>query len=77
MTNRWGNNGNNDTFFSWAPKSLQMVMAAMRLKDACSLEESYDKHRQHIKKQKHFWLMMQKDSHWPEVQHECAKAKMV
>ena len=27
------------TEFSWAPKSLQMVTAAMRLKDACSLEE--------------------------------------
>ena len=27
------------TFFSWAPKSLQMVTAAMTLKDACSLEE--------------------------------------
>ena len=26
-------------FFSWAPKSLQMVTAAMKLKDACSLEE--------------------------------------
>ena len=25
-------------FFSWAPKSLQMVTAAMKLKDACSLE---------------------------------------
>ena len=24
--------------FSWAPKSLQMVIAAMKLKDACSLE---------------------------------------
>ena len=24
-------------FFSWAPKSLQMVTAAMKLKDACSL----------------------------------------
>ena len=24
---------------SWTPKSLQMVMAAMKLKDACSLEE--------------------------------------
>ena len=28
-----------ETFFSWAPKSLQMVTAAMKLKDACSLEE--------------------------------------
>ena len=26
-------------FFSWAPKSLQMVAAAMKLKDACFLEE--------------------------------------
>ena len=27
------------TLFSWAPKSLKMVTAAMKLKDACSLEE--------------------------------------
>ena len=26
-------------FIFWAPKLLQMVTAAMRLKDACSLEE--------------------------------------
>ena len=25
-------------FIFWAPKSLQMVTAAMKLKDACSLE---------------------------------------
>ena len=28
------------TSFSWAPKSLQMVTAAMKLKDTCSLEEN-------------------------------------
>ena len=28
-----------ETLFSWAPKSLQIVTAAMKLKDACSLEE--------------------------------------
>ena len=28
-----------ETLFSWAPKSLQMVTAAMKLKDTCSLEE--------------------------------------
>ena len=28
-----------DTFFSWAPKSPQMVTAALKFKDACSLEE--------------------------------------
>ena len=27
------------TLFSWVPKSLQMVTAAMKLKDICSLEE--------------------------------------
>ena len=27
------------TLFSWAPKSLQMVTAAMKLKDAYSLDE--------------------------------------
>ena len=26
------------TLFFWAPKSLQMVTAAMKLKDACSLD---------------------------------------
>ena len=36
------------TLFLWAPKSLQMVTAAMKLKDSCSLEP-----RQHIKKLRH------------------------
>ena len=35
----WGNNGNGDFIF-WVPKSLQMATAAMKLKDACSLEEN-------------------------------------
>ena len=39
-------------FIFGAPKSLPMVIAAMKLKYACSLE-SYDKPRQHIKKQTH------------------------
>ena len=34
--------------FSLAPKSLRMVTAARKLKDACSLEESYDKPRHSI-----------------------------
>ena len=41
------------TDLSWAPKSLQMVTATMKLKDACSLEEKLSKPRQHIKKQRH------------------------
>jgi len=39
MANRWGNNGNSERLvFSWAPKLLQMVTAAMKLKDT-SLKE--------------------------------------
>ena len=33
------------TLFFWAPKSLQMVIAAMKLKDTYSWEESYDQPR--------------------------------
>ena len=43
MANRWGNNGNTDKLYFWgAPKSLQMVTAAVKLKDAYSLEEKLD-----------------------------------
>ena len=42
-------------FILGAPKSLQMVTAAMKLKGACSLEEKYDQPRQHIKKQRHYF----------------------
>ena len=38
-----------------APKSLQMLTAAMKLKDICSFEEKNDKPRQHIKKQRHYF----------------------
>ena len=41
-------------FISEAPKSLQMVIAAMKLKDVYSLE-GYDQPRQHIKKQRHYF----------------------
>ena len=37
MGNRWGNSVR--LYFGGAPKSLQMVIAAMKLKDAYSLEE--------------------------------------
>ena len=44
------------TLFFWASKSLQMVTEAMKLKDAYSLEGSYDQPRQHIKKQRHYFI---------------------
>ena len=44
------------TLFLGAPKSLQMVTAAMKLKDLLTpWKESYDQPRQHIKKQRHYF----------------------
>ena len=43
------------TLFWGAPKSLQMVLAAMKLKDTYSLTGSYDQPRQHIKKQRYYF----------------------
>ena len=42
-------------FILGAPKSLQMVIAAMKLKDAYSLEGDYDQPKQHIEKQRHYF----------------------
>ena len=39
MVNRWKKSGNSDRFYFIFEKSLWMVIAAMKLKDACSLEE--------------------------------------
>ena len=41
--------------FSWAPKLLQMVTEAMKLEDACSLEDKLYKPRQRIKKQRYYF----------------------
>ena len=43
--------------FSCAPKSLQIVPVAMKLKDACSLEEKLSQPRQHIEKQRHYFAI--------------------
>ena len=55
MAIRWGNNGNCDRLFFWAPKSLQMVTAAMKLKDLLlgrkvmtNLNSIIRKHRQYF-----------------------------
>ena len=42
------------TLFFGAPKSLQMVIAAMKLKDA-PWKESYHQPRQHVEKQSHYF----------------------
>ena len=43
------------TLFFWAPKSLQMVIAAMKFKALTPWKGSYDQPRQHIKKQRHYF----------------------
>ena len=51
------------TSFSWAPKSLQMVTAALKLKDACSLEG---------KLQRHYFVNKGPSSHvWSMVMYGC------
>ena len=42
-------------YFWGAPKSLQMVTTAMKLKDTSPWKKSNDNPRQHIKKQRHYF----------------------
>ena len=42
-------------FILGAPKSLQMLIAAMKLKDTSPCKKSYERPRQHIKKQRHYF----------------------
>ena len=44
-----------DFIFFLAPKSLQMVTAAIKLKTLTPWKKSYDPPRQHIKKQRHYF----------------------
>ena len=42
MANRWRNSENSGRLFCRVPKSLQMMTAAMKWKDACFLKKNYD-----------------------------------
>ena len=63
MADRWGNSETVTNFIWGAPKSLQMVTAAMKLKDACSLEEKLRQPRQFIKKLRHYFANKGRSSH--------------
>jgi len=39
MANRWGNSENSDRLYFGGLQNLKMVIAAMKLKDTCSLGE--------------------------------------
>ena len=56
MGNRWGNSGKIvRLYFFVAPKALQMVTAAMKLKDA-PWKTSYYQPRQHIKTHRYYFV---------------------
>ena len=57
------------TLFFWAPKSLQMVIAAMKLEMLARWKKSYDQPRQHVKKQRHYFA--NKALVFPTVMYEC------
>ena len=44
-----------DLILGGLQKSLQMVTAAMKLKDTMTWKKSYDQTRQYIKKQRHYF----------------------
>ena len=51
-----------------------MMIAAMKLKDTYSLEESSDQSRQHIKKQRHYFVNKGPSSQgyvFPVIMHGC------
>ena len=51
-----GETGQWMTLLFLAPKSLLMVIAAMKLKMLTPWKESYDQPRQHLKKQSHYFV---------------------
>ena len=56
MANRWETVETVADFIFCALKSLQMVIAAMKLTDTTPWKESYDQRRQHIEKQRHYFV---------------------
>ena len=57
MANRWGNNGNSETLFSWATKTLWTVTETIKVKETLAFwKKSYDKTRECIKKPRHYFV---------------------
>ena len=58
----------------WAPKLLQMLTSAIKVKDICSLEVKLYQPRQHIKKQRHYFetkVLLVKALVFPVVMYGC------
>ena len=81
MANRWGNNGNSERLYSFgAPKSLQMVIAAVKLKDACSFGRKSVTNLDSILKSRDITLLTKvqlgKMMFFPIIMYGCEKVKV-
>ena len=54
MANRWGNNGNSERLYFLGSKITTDGDCSHEIKTLAPSKESYDKPRQHIKKQRHY-----------------------
>ena len=69
MANSGRNYGNSDRlYFGGAPKSLQVVTSAMKLKDGAPMKKSDDHLRQHSKRQRHYFADKGPSSQFSSVQ---------
>ena len=62
------------TLFCWAPKSLQMVTATMKLKMLAPWKKNYNKPRQHFKKQRYYFAnkgLYSQTMIFPVVMYRC------
>ena len=77
MANRWGNNGNSETLFPWASKSLQMVTASHEVKRGLLLGRKAMANRDSILKSKDITLPTKvhlvKAMVFPVVMYECER----
>ena len=55
MGNRWGNSGNSDRLFLGLQNYCKWWLQPWNLKTFATWKKSYDQHRQHIKKQRHYF----------------------
>ena len=55
MTSRWGNNGNSDRLYFFGSKITADGDCSHEIKTLAPWKKSYDKPRQHIKKQRHYF----------------------
>ena len=56
MVNRWGENGNNDRlYFIWLQNHCRCWLQPQNKKTLAPWKKNYDKPRQHIKKQRHYF----------------------